>query len=186
MDKTLAKRLRFGRYLEMSGDNWGDRCRLLGSNEQERNELREEFGSKLVAMTCTPTLLMSELGPGIRRGPEVFEYELSVRLGYMFRFTFTPERNLLAESGYVPEAIRKVGIARPSNFIAATELRARLLRDGVCSVELIDSLGAPDSRYGWWPYETWVYREHLTLELRLGVCDDAGGTYVPWRLEGNS
>jgi|SRR6188768_2054365 len=186
MDETVAKRLRFGRYLEMSGSNWQARCRLLRGSAQEREELRKEFGSKLVARTCTPALLASELGLGIRRESEVFDYDLFVRSGYLFRFAFARGRNLLAECGYVPETIRNIEIERPIDPTAATGLRDRLVRDGVSSVELLNSLGMPDDRLGWWPHETWSYAAHLTLELRLGVCDDANGTYVPLRLDEHS
>jgi len=184
MDEILARRRRFGCYLEMSGNGGVKRAKLLRLDESEKQRLRGEFGSRLVSRSCTPTLLVSALGSGTQVEENVFEYDLMVRSGYLFRFTFAFQGAFLVSSGYVPLAMRRMEFARPTNPGDAKALGARLVRDGVCAEELRIALGEPDSIVGWWPSETWSYGEHLTVELRLGVCDD--GASVPVFREGLS
>lgn len=112
------------------------------------------------------------LGPPDEADGSTLLYRLTQRPGYAYSFHFDPTRGLLLHAGY-----RRLGPApasppRPRTPAEVIVYRTRLAELGATESEILEWLGMPSDRTGWWPVETWEYPGGLALNLRHGVVED--------------
>jgi hypothetical protein len=133
---------------------------------------RERWSGRVLGQTIERAAVEAALGPPDEEGGSALMYRLPLRPGYAYSFFFDPARGLLLNAGY-----RRLGPApdpppRPRDEAEAAAYRARLAQIGATESEILEWLGTPIDRSGWWPIETWEYPGGLALNLRHGVVEE--------------
>lgn len=170
-DYREQEMLRFGRFLEVTGPGWEGRAARLGVTVEEREALIAEFSGQLLPIGTPASTIIATIGEPHESDENALRYDLGVRPEYLFEFRVRSEEQTVVDSGYIRRHARPLTLVLPSAPTDAAALRSEMIQLGVTSQELVQALGKPENRSGWWPFETWTYPGPLTLEMRLGVVE---------------
>jgi len=173
MDYVVERRRRFGQHLELAGPGWEQRANDLGLAAANREALQREFGGRLVRIGIDRAAIVEVLGPPDWSDSTRSCYDLGVRAEHDFAFSFSPRAACLIEAMYVRKQNLHVSQRALTLGLSGSGVARSMVPAGTTAAELLDSLGEPSTKAGWWPFETWCYPEGLVFELRLGVVDVA-------------
>lgn len=157
----------FSLFVEAAGP--GNRAREIAQQYDEPTiaAVRGRWSGRVLGPSVSAEQIVEALGQPDVRDPSSIGYVLPSRPGYLYVFRFdTSGRQIAAgfrRDGTPPPLPRRTD--DDGAFVAA------LAALGVTAEELCAYLGEPHDVDGWWPLETWRWRDGLTIGLRHGVVE---------------
>ena len=164
----MSDRESFGLYLETTGPGEAAERMRRRVGPDAVGAAHSRWSGRLTGPQTTVEDVTASLGQPDESSGLTLSYALATRPGYIYTFDFDSHARRLRASGFT----RVDAIAFPPGALSdVAQLPLRLAQVGATAEEVRTWLGAPVREYGWWPIETWEYRDGLTLQLRHGVVE---------------